>query len=57
MYNILLEYSDKHLKDLIKKKEDNNKIWDEEEKAQKEAAKKQVSRLQQDDKLDCKLDQ
>ena len=57
MYNILLEYSNKYLKDLIKKKEDNNKIWDEEEKAQKEAAKKQASRLQQDDKLDCKLDQ
>ena len=26
MYNILLEYSNNYLKDLIKKKEDNNKI-------------------------------
>jgi len=33
MYNILLECFNNYLKDFIKKKEDNNKIWDKEESA------------------------
>ena len=45
MYNILLVYFNNYLKNLIKKKEDNNKIWDEEEKAWKEAIEKRASLL------------
>jgi len=33
MYNILLERFNNYLKDLIKKKENNDKIWDKEESA------------------------
>ena len=47
MYNILLECFNNYLKDLIKKKKENNKIQDKEEKAQKKAVEKQVSFLQQ----------
>ena len=52
MYNILLKRSNNYLKDLIKKKEDNNKIQNKEESVWKETIKKQVYLLQQDDKLD-----
>ena len=56
IYNILLVHSNNHLKNLIKKKEDNNKIRDEEieirNKAQENAIKMRVSLSQGDDKSD-----
>lgn len=44
IYNVLLVHFNNYLKNLIKKKEENDKIWDEEakvwEKAQEETMKK-----------------
>lgn len=56
MYNILLVHSDNHLKNLIKKKEDDDKIRDEEieirNKARENAMKMRASLSQGDDKSD-----